>query len=428
MASYGYYRVSIFTAMFVGYTLYYFNRKTFSFVMPSVMEEVTLEKDDLGLITSSQSLAYAISKFISGVLSDQISARMLFCSGLLLVGLINVFFSWSSTVTAFTVLWFFNGLAQGFGWPPCGKILRKWFEPSQFGTWWAVLSTSMNLAGSLGPLIATTMALSYSWRVTLSLSGSIAIGLAFVCLIFIVNEPMDVGLPNIEPSLKKGSKKGSTGDESTVKELLLTPYLWVLNIGYLVVFGVKTCCTDWGQLFLIQEKGQTALLGSSFMSALEVGGLLGSVAAGYFSDKAVARSGLRSHGNPRHGLLLSMMAGMAISMYLFRVTVTAESTKLWILSLGAIFGFCSYGPIALFGVIANESAPSNLSGTSHAIVALMANVGGFLAGFPFSSIAKFYSWDTAFWVAELTCAVTTVAFFLLRNIRTKMGRLPKKLD
>ncbi|XP_048417895.1 glucose-6-phosphate exchanger SLC37A4-like isoform X1 [Stegostoma tigrinum] len=428
MASYGYYRLSIFTAMFVGYTLYYFNRKTFSFVMPSVMEEVTLEKDDLGLITSSQSLAYAISKFISGVLSDQISARLLFCSGLFLVGLINVFFSWSSTVPAFAVLWFLNGLAQGFGWPPCGKILRKWFEPSQFGTWWAVLSTSMNLAGSLGPLIATTMALSYSWRVTLSLSGSIAVVLAFICLIFIINEPMDVGLPNIEPSLKKGSRKGSTGDESTVKELLQTPYLWVLNIGYLVVFGVKTCCTDWGQLFLIQEKGQSALLGSSFMSALEVGGLLGSVAAGYLSDKAVARSGLRSHGNPRHGLLLSMMAGMAISMYLFRVTVTAESTQLWILSLGATFGFCSYGPIALFGVIANESAPSNLSGTSHAIVALMANVGGFLAGFPFSSIAKVYSWDMAFWIAEVTCAVTTVAFFLLRNIRTKMGRLPKKID
>lgn len=47
--------------------------------------------------------------------------------------------------------------------------------------------------------------------------------------------------------------------------------------------------------------------------------------------------------------------------------------QLWILILGAIFGFCSYGPIALFGVIANESAPTNLCGTSHAIVALMAN-------------------------------------------------------
>lgn len=47
--------------------------------------------------------------------------------------------------------------------------------------------------------------------------------------------------------------------------------------------------------------------------------------------------------------------------------------QVWILSLGAAFGFCSYGPIALFGVIANESAPSNYCGTSHAIVALMAN-------------------------------------------------------
>lgn len=47
--------------------------------------------------------------------------------------------------------------------------------------------------------------------------------------------------------------------------------------------------------------------------------------------------------------------------------------QVWILSLGAAFGFSSYGPIALFGVIANESAPSNYCGTSHAIVALMAN-------------------------------------------------------
>lgn len=47
--------------------------------------------------------------------------------------------------------------------------------------------------------------------------------------------------------------------------------------------------------------------------------------------------------------------------------------QLWILVLGAVFGFSSYGPIALFGVIANESAPPNLCGTSHAIVGLMAN-------------------------------------------------------
>lgn len=55
---------------------------------------------------------------------------------------------------------------------------------------------------------------------------------------------------------------GPSKNESTLKEFLLTPYLWLISFGYLVVFGVKTVCTDWGQLFLIQDKGQSALMGT----------------------------------------------------------------------------------------------------------------------------------------------------------------------
>ncbi|NXI34919.1 G6PT1 protein, partial [Galbula dea] len=419
---YGRYRAVIFAAMFVGYTLYYFNRKTFSFVMPAVMAEVPLGKDDLGLITSSQSAAYAISKFVSGVLSDRMSARWLFFSGLLMVGVVNVVFSWSSTVMAFAGLWFLNGLAQGLGWPPCGKILRKWFEPSQFGTWWAILSTSMNLAGGLGPIVAALVSLHYDWRMTLSFSGFICVVVSFVCLVLIKNEPSDVGLPNIEQGAKKG-KKGSSSDNSTLTELLLSPYLWVLSTGYLVVFGVKTCCTDWGQLFLIQERGQSMLVGSSYMSALEIGGLVGSIAAGYLSDRAVARVGLSSHGNPRHALLLSMMAGMCLSMFLFRVTVTGDSPK-----VSALHFFLPL-PVSAFAD-SPFSYPRRLVSTTELRTRALRReyFGGFLAGLPFSTIAKYYSWATAFWVAEITCTASTVAFFFLRNIRTKMGHIPRKAD
>uniref|UniRef100_A0A3B3B6A9 Glucose-6-phosphate exchanger SLC37A4-like n=1 Tax=Oryzias melastigma TaxID=30732 RepID=A0A3B3B6A9_ORYME len=422
---YGYYRAIIFLCMFTGYFLYFFNRKTFSFVMPSVMEEIDLDKDDLGMITSSQTMAYAISKFISGVLSDQISARWLFSIGLLVVGGINIVFSWSSAVSVFSLLWFLNGLGQGCGWPPCGKALRKWFEPSQFGTWWSVLSCSMNLAGSLGPVLVTVLLQYYNWRTILSVSGGVCAAFSFVCLALIKNEPKDVGLPSIEATVKKGQKGGT---ESSLRDFLLSPFLWVLSLGYLVVFGVKTAATDWGQLFLMQEKGQTALMGSTYMSALEVGGFVGSLAAGFISDKAVARVGLKTHGSPRHSLLLLMMGGMYLSMHLFRVTITPEIPEIWILFLGAVFGFSSYGPIALFGVIASECAPSNFCGTSHAVVALMANVGAFMAGFPFSTIAKRHSWDVAFWVAEMIMGVTTIWFFLVRNMRTRMGRIAEKME
>lgn len=71
------------------------------------------------------------------------------------------------------------------------------------------------------------------------------------------------GAGQLEQSLRPGllPPPGSSKEESTLQELLLTPYLWVLSTGYLVVFGVKTCCTDWGQFFLIQERGQSALVG-----------------------------------------------------------------------------------------------------------------------------------------------------------------------
>ena len=70
-------------------------------------------------------MAYAISKFLGGILSDSISSRYLFSSGLLMSGLVTVAFSSSDSVAAFAFLWFLNGFAQGAGWPACAKILRQ---------------------------------------------------------------------------------------------------------------------------------------------------------------------------------------------------------------------------------------------------------------------------------------------------------------
>lgn len=59
---YGYYRIVIFSAMFGGYSLYYFNRKTFSFVMPSLVEEIPLDKDDLGEPWKSRVVGHRTSR------------------------------------------------------------------------------------------------------------------------------------------------------------------------------------------------------------------------------------------------------------------------------------------------------------------------------------------------------------------------------
>lgn len=95
----------------------------------------------------------------------------------------------------------------------------QWFEPSQFGTWWAILSTSMNLAGGLGPILATVLAQSYSWRSTLALSGALCVVVSFLCLLLIHNEPADVGLRNLDPTPSKG-KKGKPPPKPTTGALI----------------------------------------------------------------------------------------------------------------------------------------------------------------------------------------------------------------
>lgn len=86
----------------------------------------------------------------------------------------------------------------------------QWFEPSQFGTWWSLLSCSMNLAGSLGPLCVTVLLHHYDWRTVLTMSGTLCAAFALVCLVFVRNDPKDVGLPSVAQSAKKDATAGKS--------------------------------------------------------------------------------------------------------------------------------------------------------------------------------------------------------------------------
>lgn len=78
----------------------------------------------------------------------------------------------------------------------------------------------MNLAGSLGPIITTVLSQTYGWRTILAASGMISMVFSLVCLLFIKNEPRDVGLPNIDVAVAKKSKGGETGGSGVIVEIL----------------------------------------------------------------------------------------------------------------------------------------------------------------------------------------------------------------
>ncbi|CAN8004097.1 unnamed protein product [Ixodes hexagonus] len=416
------YQLAIFGTLFVGYACYAYNRKSVSLALPELMAE-GLRKDQAGMIVSSQNLAYAVSKFLGGVLSDRLSARLLFSAGLLLSGLATLLFgACPSSVALFSALWFLNGLAQGCGWPSCAKVLRKWFPPSQLGTWWSVLSASANISGGVAPFLSAFLVASYGWRFSLTVAGTVSVAMGAVAALAVVNEPSDVGLCVEGVGADKPAAKGDSGSAATTKDLVRSPFLWLVSFGYLAVFCAKTSAVDWGQLYLMEDLGHSQYAGTALASSVESGGFFGGILAGYLTDWTLRMGKGRGPGNARMPVAVLFMAGVAAGFHLLCFHLTRDSSELAISCLGLFLGACLYGPIAIFGVVATESAPAHLSGTSHAIVALAASLGAVISGLPFSLLAQRQSWGAVFVLLEVLCAATAAVLFLGRKLDSRMGQ------
>jgi len=81
---YKYWRLRIFYGMFVGYIFYYFTRKSFTFAMPALMQDLGFDKSQLGILGSILSITYGLSKFLSGIMADRSNPRYFMAIGLIL--------------------------------------------------------------------------------------------------------------------------------------------------------------------------------------------------------------------------------------------------------------------------------------------------------------------------------------------------------
>ncbi|XP_063852995.1 glucose-6-phosphate exchanger SLC37A4-like isoform X2 [Scylla paramamosain] len=328
------YQRAIFTALFLGYACYTYNRKSASYATPTLLAAGLVTTNTVGVISSCQNMAYAVSKFLGGVLSDKISARLLFSFGLLLSGAATLLFSRTEDPMVWAVLWAVNGFAQGCGWPSCAKLLKKWFSPANFGTWWSVLTASSNLSGTLSPFLAAYIIISHGWSASLVFAGLVSLVMAVAALLTIVDDPELANLPS--PALPVDAPA------------------------------------------------------SSFVSAMETGGFFGGILAGVLTDRIASK--VKVQANVRLLVAAAFMCACCAGLYVLSFVLTPASSQVVVSGVGAVLGASMFGPISIYGIVASESFPAHLSGTAHAFVALAANVGAVLAGWPLSRVARVWSW------------------------------------
>ena len=123
--SFRYWRFRIFYSMYIGYSLFYFTRKSFTFAMPGLSSSLEMDKIQLGILGTVLSISYGVSKFLSGIMGDKSNPRYFMAIGLFLTGVFNLCFGMSSSLVLFAVFWGLNGWFQGWGWPGCAKLPKK---------------------------------------------------------------------------------------------------------------------------------------------------------------------------------------------------------------------------------------------------------------------------------------------------------------
>jgi OPA family sugar phosphate sensor protein UhpC-like MFS transporter len=404
---YRYWRIRTFYAMYIGYAFYYFTRKSFTFAMPAMIHDLGFEKAQVGMLGSILSLTYGASKFISGIISDRSNPRYFMAIGLMLTGVFNICFGFSSSLLFFSIFWGMNGWFQGFGWPPCAKLLTHWYSQSERGTWWSLWNTSHNLGGALIPLLAAFIAAHYGWRNAMHIPGIACIFMGIFLINRLRDTPQSMGLPSIEKFRNEDeaqSKEINSSERLSTKEILFkhvlnNKYIWILSISSFFVYIIRTAVNDWSMLFLVEGKKYSLLAAGFTVCWFEVGGFFGSLVAGWSSDFIF--KGRRGPVNTIFAFCIvlcilafwKMPAGM----------IVLDSVLMFLI------GFFVFGPQMLIGVAAAELSHKKVAGTATGFTGIFSYIGAAAAGGPLGKLMQVWGWE-GFFITMSICSVVALVF------------------
>jgi len=292
------FRIQNFTGIFIGYACYYLVRKNFSLAMP-YLSLSGFSKIQLGWVLAALPIAYGVSKFVMGNLSDRSNPRYFIVTGLVISVIVNLIFGSVSGVTtslAFMfVLMLINGWAQGMGAPPCYRTVAHWFCISERGRTMAMWNISHSLgAAILGGLAILTVPL-LTWKSIFYVPSVIVLFGTIAVVILMRDTPQSVGLmpieeysneyPDKDGKDSKEREKELTAKEILFKYVLVNKYIWFLALANIFVYFIRYGILDWAPIYLTEVKGLPISKSGTAFIVYELAGIVGIILCGYASDK-----------------------------------------------------------------------------------------------------------------------------------------------
>ena len=409
-------RRRVFAGIFVGYAGYYLVRNNLALAIPDLLaEHPEYSKAELGTALTALSIAYGLSKFLMGSVSDRSNPKYFLPLGLLLSSALMAAFglypAFYGSLTAIIVIMAANGWVQGMGWPPSGKSMVHWFSTKERGTVVSTWNVAHNIGGALVANLALLgVILFQDWGAKFYFNALVAALIAMSVFFVLEDTPQSRGLPPVEKYRDDFPPGYSEAHEKTLpfREIFLTyvlpnRFLWAIAIANAFCYFVRYGVVNWIPTYLETAKGFSFQESSIAWSLYEYAAIPGTLACGWLSD--------RWFRGQRAPMTMIFMAFTLVAVVVYWMNLHGP---VWI-DYAALFaiGFLIYGPIMMIGLHSLDLVPKKAAGTAAGLTGLFGYVfGSAIAGAGVGWIADRWDWTGVF-IAMVACCVLAIGFVSL---------------
>jgi len=423
-------RRRVYAGIFVGYAGYYLVRNNLALAIPDLLaEHPEYSKAELGTALTGLSVAYGLSKFLMGSISDRSNPKYFLPLGLLLssaimavFGLVDAIYTSLAAIIAIMAI---NGWVQGMGWPPCGKTMVHWFSVKERGLTVSTWNIAHNIGGALVANLALVgVILFHDWGAKFYFNALIAAIIAIGVWFLLEDMPQSRGLPAVEryrndypPGYSEAHEQTLAFREIFLMYVLPNRYLWAIAIANAFCYFVRYGVVNWIPTYLETSKGFSFTESSIAWSLYEYAAIPGTIVCGLLSDRWF--KGRRAPAT----LLFMALTLIAVVVYWLNM-----KGPLWIDYAALIaIGFLVYGPIMMIGLHSLDLVPKKAAGTAAGFTGFFGYVfGSAIAGTGVGWIADHWGWGGVF-TTMVACCLLTIFFvsLTLGHTTVSAGRDPR---
>jgi sugar phosphate permease len=327
-----------------------FYRTSNAVIAPELIRDLSLNTEELGLLSASFFYGFALTQIPISVLLDKVGPRLMM-TVLSLMGVVGaILFSIADSLGLGLIGRVLLGIGMACNLMGTFKLLTEWFEPFIFAT----LSGLVVSIGTFGNMVSATPLVmiveQMGWRHSFQLIAAINLILTLTLFMVVRDRPARSTIPpaNGAPSISLRQAF------SNLALLFKKKDYWIISWATFVRYGTFAAFQAlWAGPFLIEVMGYSAIRTGNLILLMNVGLIIGGPLWGALSDRVF---------KSRKGLIVFCLLVMALISFVL-VTISAETGLLTISLIFFTFGLVSSGGMLMYPHI-KDLMPHEMSGAA----------------------------------------------------------------